>query len=151
MRLTANMRAALEQIRRQPARRVHNPGPGSPPWPHPHQTLAALLRHELVDHEVGRNRDGHIYEQWQINDAGRETLDPPPIRYVEGRPNFLRRGRGTTHQPHKSIDYDEQTGMYLESVDAPPRAIREGKVRHAAARDRTDAARRLARNARRTA
>ncbi len=74
--LTKHMRAALENARRGPLRRIHTPGPGRPPWPAHPSTLMALLRQGLVDHEVIKGNDGCWREAWTINDAGREALKP---------------------------------------------------------------------------
>jgi hypothetical protein len=141
--LTAKSRETLDTIRRQPARRIHEPGPGSPPWPHHPSTLAALLRHELVDHVVDRDRRGYWRETWTINDVGRTALEPVELT---GRdvPRFLardvwRHGDYTTEQ-HDAADE-------LETVDAPP-ITRTSRAKHEHAKPSAAAAAALNRQAR---
>lgn len=145
MRLTTPMRDALKQARPPHGlRRVHVPGPGAPPWPAHPSTLAALLRHGLVEHDVDRDRRGYMRETWTTNDAGREALDPPP-RHRSDRPRYLQRdvwrGGDYTTDPNRRIDE-------LEVAIAPAHIVRAGRVRHADAQDRKSAANKLGRQKR---
>src|SRR4051812_5814616 len=95
--LTANMRAALRAARSQPLRRVHKPGPGRPAWPAHPNTLAALVRLELVRRDARISRKGYPTDSWTITDAGREALRPhtvvrrrPPLLVAAGWPDFTR-------------------------------------------------------------
>lgn len=83
MRLTINMRAALEQARHAPLRRVHPPGPGTPDWPAHFSTLYALERHQLLARGELRNRNGHPVTTWTITDHGRAALEPREIFRTE--------------------------------------------------------------------
>lgn len=77
--LTPLMRAALQQALRSNGelRRVHDDREGSPPWPAHPASLAALVRHGLMEESERRSNKGHRMQLWQITDAGREALDPP--------------------------------------------------------------------------
>lgn len=161
-RLTEPMRTALQAAARQSLRRVHTPGPGKPPWPAHASTLAALLRHELVDHGVDRDRRGYWRETWTITDQGRAALTPPQRR-VSSQPKYLQRevwrGGDTTTEPHRSIDYEirdvvardgrtVQRRVPIDVVDADLLDHRPGRHRHAGTQNRRAVARQLTRNAR---
>jgi hypothetical protein len=148
--MTKNMRDALHAATKQPLRRLHNPQPGTPPWPAHPTTLNALTRHNYLTLTERRNKHGWRLQEWQITDAGRQALNPPP-RVLRDTPRFLSRPSRTTGDytanRHRAIDD-------LEAVDpAEIDAARRYMARelHADASDRRVVARRLARNARRAA
>jgi hypothetical protein len=85
MRLTARMHDTLTTAARNPLRRTHDT---TADWPAHAATLAALVRHGLLDRSERRNRRGFKVDIWTITDPGREQLNPPP-RYRPDRPLFL--------------------------------------------------------------
>jgi hypothetical protein len=144
MVLTANMRAVLHQAERGPLRRLNTPGPGAPPWPAPHQTLYALMRHELLDHEIRLNRDGHWLEEWTLTTLGRQTLHPPP-RLVREAPRLMHRAHTTTLHMTAGL-WIQQHMPEPELVDPPSDFAARG--RHEQAKDSRRAASELARRLR---
>lgn len=136
MKLTANMRAALEATgRSEGLRRIHT---GDKAWPAHPATLAALLRHDLVDHIVDPDRHGNTRETWRINDNGRLALHPPP-RLVRDVPHLLNRRTITRFMQYgvwKEANVPEPEGM-MPSGEWKRRAER----RHARDRDRRERAR----------
>ena len=139
MKLTRPMRDALTAADNpQGLRRVHTTGPGKPPWPAHPTTLAALLKHDLVDHIVDRDKRGYWRETWQTNDAGRLALNPPP-RKKSDRPRYLQRdvwrGGDYTHESSRSIDYDQRPWgrQYLETLEPDPLHASHARARHRAA------------------
>jgi hypothetical protein len=71
------MREALTKATRAPLRRLHDTtNPGKPPWPANPNTLAALVRHDLLAHNRRRTRKGWWLEEWTITENGREALLP---------------------------------------------------------------------------
>lgn len=92
MKLTNNMRATLKLAKRGPLRRIHNPNhPGPPAWPANHATLAALVRHHLLERQQIKNKRGYNVNLWTITPAGRQALEPAE-RFREARPLYLARG-----------------------------------------------------------
>jgi hypothetical protein len=85
MKLSVPMRDALIDASRNPLRRTHDT-PAD--WPAHPATLAALVRHDLLEVSERRNRRGYLLTIWTLTDTGREALDPPP-RYRPDRPLFL--------------------------------------------------------------
>lgn len=94
MKLTPNMRQALELARRNPLRRTHDTA-GKPPWPAHPNTLLALIGHDLLKHTQLENRHGHRVDVWEITDLGKVALEPvetiklQPILYLS-RPGGIR-------------------------------------------------------------
>jgi hypothetical protein len=149
------MRAALHQATKGPLRRVHEQPRNAPPppWPAPPQTLHALHAHGLLTHTRRRNRRGHWIDEWTITHTGLRAVDPPRTARRD-RPEFLRAGGGTTHNPRLSIDttvdgFGRRRALDLIDVaDLDPRWAQHARARHEHARDRREAARALARRAR---
>jgi hypothetical protein len=148
--MTKNMRDALHAATKQPLRRLHNPQPGTPPWPAHPTTLNALTRHNYLTLTERRNKHGWRLQEWQITDAGRQALNPPP-RVLRDTPRFLSRPSRTTGDytanRHRAID--ELEAVDPAEIDAARRYM--ARELHADASDRRVVARRLARNARRAA
>lgn len=120
IRLTVHMRDALVRATGGPLKRVHDGSPGQPPWPAPAATLAALLRHELVDHTVMQIETGEIVETWEINDRGQEALEPPLPRHRADRARYLQRevwrgGDYTTDPAHRIDDLEVVNGRELKA------------------------------------
>jgi hypothetical protein len=135
MRLSAPMHDALTDASRNPLRRTHDDSAGTPPWPAPAPTLAALIRHDLLECTEIRNRRGFKVTVWTITDLGHEALNPPP-KYRADRPRFMARcgairfktlpngrqavaGGGSgdyTSDPRKSIDRDRIPGGKMTAV-----------------------------------
>lgn len=148
VKLTASMRAALQQARHAPLRRVLEPGPGAPAWPAHPGTLHALERHKLLTRGEIRNRHGQPVTTWTITTAGRQALEPPEIFRRErdvylAHPNPDLSGDYTT-DPRRSRD--ELPVLDPDSLNNAWAQI--SAERRASAETPRDRARRLARNAR---
>lgn len=127
------MRTALEAARRNDGlRRIHTPGPGKPPWPAPSATLTALLRHDLVDHYVDKDRDGNWRETWTINDNGRQALEPP-LRVVPDSPQLMRCS-GTTTRIMQGGVWREFAHPEPEKTRALPASSEHSRRLHVATR-----------------
>ena len=127
MTLSENMRTVLREASRKQEglRRLFDDQPGRPPWPAHPSTLAALVRHGLLERSEARTKRGARLDVWRITDSGRMTLNPPPHIIVD-KPLYLGQGsvrfrllpdnRWTvdesgstgdyTSDPHRSIDAD---------------------------------------------
>lgn len=114
MRLSEPMTDALTAAQHAPLRRVHLPGPGSPPWPAAPATLRALIRHGLLEQGTTRNRDGWPVDTWTITEAGRTVLHPPPRERVH-RAKFL---------AHSVTEHGYLQPAY---TDDPRRAMRDDR------------------------
>lgn len=140
-RMTALARDALEQIRRQPLRRVHTPGPGKPPWPKHPSTLAALVKRGFVARTEGRNKDAHKADIWTITDEGRTALNPPPRLRVEPHHGMGAKGAATSLALVNGV-WQHQRFPEPEKVLSPGAGwVQRGRNLHAEARNRKQRAR----------
>jgi hypothetical protein len=141
--MTKNMRDALHAATKQPLRRLHNPQPGTPPWPAHPTTLNALTRHNYLTLTERRNKHGWRLQEWQITDAGRQALNPPP-KVLRDTPRFLSRPSRTTG------DYTANRHRAIDELEAVhPGEIHAGwgvaaRERHVQVEPRAIRARRLA-------
>lgn len=172
MKLTALMLAALQRAKAEDGlRRVHDTEHGRPPWPAPAATLAALVRHGLLDRCSRISRKGARVDEWTLTDQGRTALDPPPPQareprdlYLAARPGRLRyktlppaagkkAGRVTVDDSGPAnADYTNDPGRQLPGAgivlpDPDPSWTDHARERHADAQDRRRAARRARRAA----
>lgn len=145
MTLSPKMRDALTAARRGPLRRTHTPGEGKPAWPAHPSTLAALVRHGLLDRSEGRNRHGYRLDLWTITDAGRAELEPRH-RFIEQRPRWMARtGSGADYTSIRGESIDDTEAEYSGKWDEI------AERRRLEALDRRELARRAARLVRRAA
>jgi hypothetical protein len=145
-RLSPNMRAALEESRRGPLRRVHDIDHGQPAWPAHPATLRALVNRDLLTTGERKSRKGHRIEEWTITDDGRSALNPPVVVRREVV-RSLRAPGGSTRMM--------QLGYWVEARTPEPEPVDPDEVdaawfgaaarRHAEAMDRRVAARRARR------
>ena len=156
-KLTARMRAALTDTARPGGvQRRHTGGPGKPPWPHHPASLAALLRHNLVDHEVDQDpHTGVLVERWTIRDEGMTVLHPPPV-IRQAPPNYLMTGSHHTDFEVAVVTMRDGTRamrrLPIEQMDPPnPEWADRARRRHAKALDRKVAARLTRKRAKRAA
>lgn len=121
VRLTALMRKALTDAAKPGGVERRHPDPDvKPPWPHPPATLAALLRHELVEHSVDGSL-GYWVERWVILEAGREALKPKPVKPPRDTTLYLAPKSGYTPDAARSVDYEVMT---IVGSDGVPRLRR---------------------------
>jgi hypothetical protein len=143
--VTSNMREALETAAKAPLRRVHDQDHGSARWPAPAVTLYALRRRGLVDYIEIKSRQGNLVQEWRINDAGKQALQPPKLVGTE-KPVFPAKGGGTTSDWTRAVDHDPKMGA-LDEMGAPSEAwLRVARVKFAGAQDSRKAASRAARS-----
>ena len=107
MKLTPTMRNALHEASRriEGLRRTFDDKPGRPTWPAAPSTLAALVRHGLLESRELRNRKGYRIQAWFITDTGRRALEPVLV-VKRDTPLYLAPGGGYTTNPKRSIDVD---------------------------------------------
>jgi hypothetical protein len=147
--VTERMREALLEARKGPLRRVHDGTEGKPPWPAPAASLAALVKHGLLVRSERKSKNGNRVQEWTLTDAGREALKPKQVVRREAV-RSLRVPGGSTRMMQGGVWVDaampEPEPVDPDEVDAA--WFGAAAVRHAEARDRREAARRLSRNAR---
>jgi hypothetical protein len=122
--ITANMHAVLTETRRRQEglRRLFDDVPGKPPWPANPSTLAALVRHGLVERSENRTRRGALVIIWRITDAGREALQPPQIVKPD-KPLFLARGSVRYRKLPDNRWAVDETGSTGDYTSDPGRSI----------------------------
>lgn len=106
MKLTPRMRAALTDAKHRPLRRVHAPGPGKPAWPAHPASLAALVRHGLLEQGEARDKHANKVTTWTLTDAGRRELEPRHV-FIEERDTWMARtgsGSDWTKDPGRRMD-----------------------------------------------
>jgi hypothetical protein len=146
--MTSRMLAALRAAQNGPLRRVHDVEHGRAPWPAPPASLAALVRQGLLERSSRVSKKNHRIDEWHVTDAGRETLKP---RHVAKRDpvRCLRVPGGSTRMMQLGtwvqVRSPEPEPVDADDVDAA--WFGAAAVRHAEARDRRDAARRVRRAA----
>lgn len=112
MKLSDRMREALEAASRNPLRRVHDNKPGRPAWPANPNTIAALVRHGLLEHDRRRNRKSFWFDEWTLSDKGREALEPSLPRARADRPLYL------SHPvPGKRGDYTQNKAKAIDDLE----------------------------------
>jgi hypothetical protein len=146
--VTERMLEALSAAENGPLRRVHDVEHGQAPWPTHPCSLAALVRQGLLERSSRISKKGHRIDEWHINDAGREALKPKPV--VKRDPvRSLRVPGGSTRVMQGGVWVDagmpEPEPVDPDEVDAA--WFGAGAERHAEARDRREAARRVRRAA----
>lgn len=113
--MTARMRAVLEQAAKQDLRRVWD-GPGKPPWPAAASTLAALVRHGLLERSERLTRHQQRVVLWEITEEGKAALRGPE-RIAEERPTFMAHGairyRVLSNNRWTVVEEDED-GSYVD-------------------------------------
>jgi hypothetical protein len=108
-------------------------------------TLYALRRRGLVDYIEIKSRQGNLVQEWRINDAGKQALQPPKLVGTE-KPVFPAKGGGTTSDWTRAVDHDPKMGA-LDEMGAPSEAwLRVARVKFAGAQDSRKAASRAARS-----
>jgi len=145
--MTTKMRDTLEVVRRGGLRRVHDDGPGRPPWPAPWQTLYALERRELVVRSRRISRKGWPIDEWAITEAGREALSPRP-RTRRASVDRLRIAGGSTRSMQAGEWVEVRIPEPERMPDPDPRWALVARERHLDAQDRREQARRIRRSAR---
>ena len=99
MRLTPSQRMVLELASKQALRRI----PGVDDWPASPNTLASLVRRELLERSERRNKHGRPYVAWEITETGKLVLNPPP-KAGEDVDEYLAPGNGYTSSPSRAVD-----------------------------------------------
>jgi DNA-binding PadR family transcriptional regulator len=146
--VTERMREALLEARKGPLRRVHDGTEGKPPWPANPCSLAALVKHGLLDRSERKSKSGNRLDEWTITDEGRSALNPPAV-VKRDVVRSLRAPGGSTRMM--------QLGYWVEARTPEPEPVDPDEVdaawfgaaarRHADAMDRREAARRVRRAA----
>jgi hypothetical protein len=147
--VTERMREALAAAQNGPLRRVHDVEHGQAPWPAHPCSLAALVNQGLLEKPRRRiSRNGHPIDEWFITEAGCEALKPKQVVRREAV-RSLRVSGGSTRVMQGGVWVDaampEPEPVDPDEVDAG--WFGAAAVRHAEARDRREAARRVRRAA----
>jgi hypothetical protein len=143
------MRETLHLASHNPLRRVHDGKPGQPAWPASPNTLYALVRRELLEVNQRRDRKARIVQEWTITENGKTALQPKPAKPRPDRAIYL------AHPTAHGGDYTYNVKFAFDDLETLDPAILDrswtttAQFRRTDARDRKQAARHLARQARR--
>lgn len=137
--MTKQMHAVLQQAATQELRRTFDT-PTPPAWPAPPSTLAALVRHGLLERTERRTRHHHTMWVWTITDAGKHALEPTEL-FKDERPVYLGQvGYELGDDDHDELREKGYTTNPLRRIDPLPVAGPASTVWRRKATDNTVAA-----------
>ena len=143
--MTPAMLEALRRSENGPLTRVHDDEKGKPPWPAPASSLAALVKHGMLERSSRISSKGKRIDEWHATELGIEALKAP-ARVKRDAVRSLRVPGGSTRFLQHGVWVERSTPEPepVSAADLDAAWFGEAARRHASERDRQRWAREIA-------